>query len=130
MLGLGLSGGLRGKVRLHGGNLRLVIVIAVHCLIIVLEDRLARMRVMRGAWGIASLTWKAVSLCGELALGRFLVSLSHAFVPLALGEVDHPVAALAWLSDRPLDLEEALSQGQIMSDRVLSHLVSSAGTAI
>jgi hypothetical protein len=59
---------------------------------------------------VAPLPRKAVGLRGELALGGFLVSLAYAFVPLALGEVYHPVAALAWLSNRPLDLEKTLSQ--------------------
>ena len=63
----------------------------------------------RGARVIAPLSRKAVGLCGELALGGFLVSLAHTFVPLALGQVYHPVAALSWLSDRPLNLEEAFS---------------------
>jgi hypothetical protein len=68
------------------------------------------LRVWRGAEGVAPLPWKAIGLRGELALGGFFVSLAYAFVTLALGEVDHPVATLAWLSDRPLDLEETLSQ--------------------
>ena len=92
----------------------MVVVVAVHGQIVLLGDRLVRMRgwrMYRGARGIIDpLTRKALGLRGELALGGFLVSLAHAFVPFALGEVYHPVAALAWLSNRPLDLEEALSQ--------------------
>ena len=114
-LGLRLFGGFRSEVRLHGGSLRLVVIVAVHELSVLLGDRLRsmrglRLRVWRGARRVAPLPWKAVGLCSELALGGFFVSLAYAFVPLALSEVDHPVATLAWLSDRPLDLEETLPQ--------------------
>ena len=44
------------------------------------------------------------SLCGKLRLGRLLVTFPHTFVALTLREVDHPVAAFAWLRDRPLHL--------------------------
>lgn len=123
-LGLGLFWGFRSKVRLHRGSLRLVVIVAVHGLSVLLRDRLGHMRglwlrVWREARRVAPLPRKTVGLCGELALSGFFVPLAYAFVPLALGEVDHPVATLAWLSDRPLDLEETLPQRQIMPDGVL-----------
>ena len=55
------------------------------------------------------------SHAGQLGLGRFLVTFSEALVPLSLGIINHPVASLARIGDRPWDLAERLVQRQIVT---------------
>ena len=45
---------------------------------------------------------------GQLGFGRLLISLPETLVALSLGIIDHPVASLARIGDRPWDLAERL----------------------
>lgn len=63
-----------------------------------------------GSSGGTLLTSLFFGHAGQLGLGGLLVTFSEALVPLALRIVDHPVASLARIGDRPGNLTECLVQ--------------------
>lgn len=75
-------------------------------------------------WLLTSRFFRSYGHASQLSLGRLLVTLSEALVPLSLGIINHPVASLARIGDGPWNLAERLVQRQIVADGTLKRVHS------